>query len=61
MNRDAPATQVVDPQHAADDVSPHVVEHKDLPYRLSGLAQDGSRLRFQTIRSGVVPQGCLVR
>ena len=34
---DPPCSQIADPKHAADDISPQVVKHQDLPYGVSIL------------------------
>lgn len=52
MNRDTPRSEVVNPQHTADDVSAHVVEHKDLPYRLAILVQYGGGVRNEAVGGG---------
>jgi len=35
MYCDAPSSQVLDSQHAADHISSQIVEDQDLPYRLA--------------------------
>ena len=41
VHSDPPCAQIADPKHAADDISPQVVKHQDLPYGVSILVQDG--------------------
>lgn len=49
MYCDAPASQVIDPQHTAYDISTEVVEDEDLPYRLAVCVEDRGRLRYQSV------------
>lgn len=49
MYSDPPSSQVVDPKYAADDISPKVVEYKDLPYWITVGVQDGSCFGNQAI------------
>lgn len=39
MNCDSPSSEVIDPQHAADDISSHIIKHQDLPDRIAILVQ----------------------
>ena len=40
--RNAPSSQVRDPQHAADHISTEIVEDKDFPYWISIFVHDRS-------------------
>ena len=55
MDGDAPGTQVVDPQHAADDVAAQVVKDEDLPDGLAIVVEDRGGLGGQAV-GGLVEQ-----
>ena len=41
MYGDSPASKVVYPQNAGDDIPSHIIEHQNFPYWLAVLVEDG--------------------
>lgn len=54
MDGDSPCAEVIDPQHAADDIAAHAVKDQDLPDGVAIFIQDGSGMGDQTTVGGVV-------
>ena len=52
MYGDAPSSQVVDPQYAADHISSQVVKHQHLPYGLAVGVEDWGGFGDEAIRGG---------
>lgn len=50
MDSDAFAPQIVDSEHAADDIAPKIIEDQDLPNRLAFLVQQGFDLVLSSRR-----------
>lgn len=41
MDSNSPSSEVIDPQHAADNVSAHAIKDQDLPNGITIFVQDG--------------------
>lgn len=53
MDRHPPRSQIIDTEHAADDIPPHVIKDQHLPDRVSVLVQDRGRVGDETL-SGIM-------